>query len=160
MTRVTCVECGDGLPDERAELGYAYCTKAACQAVRRRGLTITTIGVNKSADAVIVADPDEVRRRGEAGEFGKAEFGRRTPRSAWTTGAALPEARAGPRRAGGPRSAHRPRPVDVGAGEACPALPRHGSEPAADRRAGAAERAAAGRHRAARGPDPVEPARR
>ena len=71
--RVTCVECGDALPDERAELGYDYCTKAACQAVRRRGLTITTVGVNKSADAVIVADPDEVRRRGEAGEFGKKD---------------------------------------------------------------------------------------
>ncbi len=71
--RVTCVECGDSLPDERADLGYDYCTKADCQAVRHRGLTITTVGVNKSADAVIVADPDEIRRRGEAGEFGKKD---------------------------------------------------------------------------------------
>lgn len=71
--RVTCVECGDALPDERAELGYTYCTETACQALHHRGLAITTVGVNKSADAVIVADPDEVRRRGEAGEFGKKD---------------------------------------------------------------------------------------
>jgi hypothetical protein len=71
--RVTCIECGDALPEERAELGYDYCTNAECQAVHRRGLTITTVGVNKSADAVIVADPDEIRRRGEAGEFGKKD---------------------------------------------------------------------------------------
>lgn len=73
MVRVTCGECGDALPDERAELGYDYCTKDACQAMRHRGLTITTVGVNKSADAVIVADPEEVRRRGEAGEFAKKD---------------------------------------------------------------------------------------
>ena len=73
VARVTCVECGDTLPDERAELGYRYCTKVACQAIHHRGLTITTVGVNKSADAVIVADPDEIRRRGEAGEFGKKD---------------------------------------------------------------------------------------
>ena len=71
--RATCVECGEVLPPERIELGYTYCTKAACQAVHYRGLTITTVGVNKSADSIVVADPDEVRRRGEAGEFGKKD---------------------------------------------------------------------------------------
>jgi hypothetical protein len=30
--------------------------------------------VNKSADAVVVADPDEVRRRGEAGEFAQKDI--------------------------------------------------------------------------------------
>jgi hypothetical protein len=73
VARVACVECGDVLSDERAGLGYTYCTKASCQAVHHPGLTITTVGVNKSADAVIVADPDEIRRRGEAGEFGKKD---------------------------------------------------------------------------------------
>jgi hypothetical protein len=68
-----CIECGDELPAERAELGYRYCTKAACQAVHHRGLAITTVGVNKSADSLVVADADEVRRRGEAGEFGKKD---------------------------------------------------------------------------------------
>ena len=68
---VTCIECGDTLPEERAELGYRYCTKKACQALHHRGVAITAIGVNKSADHFIVADADEVRRRGEAGEFGK-----------------------------------------------------------------------------------------
>jgi hypothetical protein len=66
-----CIGCGDELPEERAQLGYRYCTKQPCQALYHRGLTITTVGVNKSADSVIVADPEEIRRRGEAGEFGK-----------------------------------------------------------------------------------------
>lgn len=70
-----CIECGDELPAERAELGYAYCTKDTCQARHHRGLTISTVGVNKSADAVVIADPDEVRRRGEAGEFAKKDTG-------------------------------------------------------------------------------------
>jgi hypothetical protein len=70
-----CVECGDELLAERAELGYTYCTKDACQARQYRGLTITTVGVNKSADAVIVADPNEVKRRGEAGEFTRKDTG-------------------------------------------------------------------------------------
>jgi hypothetical protein len=71
----TCINCGDELPAERVELGYRYCTKAPCQARHHRGLTVTTVGVNKSADAVIVADPDEVRRRGEVGEFAKKDTG-------------------------------------------------------------------------------------
>jgi hypothetical protein len=71
--RARCIECGDELSPERAELGYEYCTKPACQAVHHRGLLITTVVVNKSADSVVVADPDEVRRRGEAGEFGKKD---------------------------------------------------------------------------------------
>jgi hypothetical protein len=70
-----CVECGDELPTERAELGYTYCTKDACRARHYRGLIVTTVGTNKSADTVIVADPDEVRRRGEAGEFARKDTG-------------------------------------------------------------------------------------
>jgi hypothetical protein len=72
---VLCIECGDELAVERAELGYRYCTKPGCQAAHHRGLTITTVGVNKSADDIVVADPDEVRRRGEAGEFGRKDAG-------------------------------------------------------------------------------------
>jgi hypothetical protein len=71
----TCITCGDELPAERVELGYPYCTKGPCQARHHRGLTVTTVGVNKSADAVIVADPDEIRRRGEVGEFAKKDTG-------------------------------------------------------------------------------------
>lgn len=70
-TTVNCIGCGDAMPEERAELGYRYCTKAPCQAQYHRGLAITTVGVNKSADSVIIADAEEIRRRGEAGEFGK-----------------------------------------------------------------------------------------
>ncbi len=70
---MVCIECGEELLEERAQLGYRYCTKAKCQAVHYRGLAITAIGVNKSADSFIVADADEIRRRGEAGEFAKKD---------------------------------------------------------------------------------------
>ncbi len=70
---VMCIECGDELLEERAQLGYRYCTKAECQAVHYRGLAITAVGVNKSSDSFIVADADEIRRRGEAGEFAKKD---------------------------------------------------------------------------------------
>ncbi|MGH4004205.1 MAG: TraR/DksA C4-type zinc finger protein [Pseudonocardiaceae bacterium] len=70
---VTCIECGDEILEERAQLGYRYCTKVECQAVHYRGIAITAIGVNKSADSFIVADEDEIRRRGEAGEFAKKD---------------------------------------------------------------------------------------
>jgi hypothetical protein len=70
-----CVECGDELLAERAELGYTYCTKDGCQARHHRGLVVTTVGTNKGADTMIVADPDEVRRRGEAGEFARKDTG-------------------------------------------------------------------------------------
>jgi hypothetical protein len=70
-----CVGCGDELLAERAELGYTYCTKDDCQARHHRGLVVTTVGTNKGADTVIVADPEEVRRRGEAGEFARKDTG-------------------------------------------------------------------------------------
>lgn len=69
------MECGDELLPERAELGYSYCTKDACRARQYRGLLVTTVGTNKGADTLIVADPDEVRRRGEAGEFTRKDTG-------------------------------------------------------------------------------------
>jgi len=69
------VQCGDELLAERAELGYTYCTKDECQARHHRGLVVTTVGTNKGADTVIVADPEEVRRRGEAGEFTRKDTG-------------------------------------------------------------------------------------
>lgn len=67
---VACVECGDPLLRERAELGYSYCTKPACQAHHRRGPTVTAIPVNKSADSYTVADEHELAARAERGEFG------------------------------------------------------------------------------------------
>lgn len=70
---VTCIGCSDELPEERAALGYRYCTKDPCQALYHPGVAITAVGVNKSADSFIIADPDEIRRRGEAGEFAKKD---------------------------------------------------------------------------------------
>jgi hypothetical protein len=75
-TEVTCcVECGDELLVERAELGYTYCTKDACQTRHHRGLVVTTVGMNKSGDTVVVGDPAEIRERGEAGEFTRKDTG-------------------------------------------------------------------------------------
>ncbi len=72
---VKCIECGDELLPERAELGYSYCIKKQCQAEHHEGLTITAIGVNKSADTFIVGDEEELRQRAEAGEFAKKDSG-------------------------------------------------------------------------------------
>jgi hypothetical protein len=72
---IKCIECGDELLSERAELGYQYCMKKQCQTKHHKGLAITAIGVNKSADIFIIGDQDEIRKRGEAGEFGKKDGG-------------------------------------------------------------------------------------
>ncbi len=66
---VRCIECGDELPAGRAELGYAYCTKDACQKKHYRGLRVTVVGTNKGADVLVLGDDEEVQRRGEAGEL-------------------------------------------------------------------------------------------
>ena len=70
-----CIGCGEGMPEERAELGYRYCTKESCQAQYHRGLAVTAFGLNKSGETFVVADADEIRRRGEAGEFRKKDSG-------------------------------------------------------------------------------------
>jgi hypothetical protein len=94
ILHVKCIECGDELLAERAELGYQYCTKEQCQLKHHKGLTITAIGLNKSADTFIVGDQEEIRRRAEAGEFAKKDSGLginyRTP------GTELPPARREP----------------------------------------------------------------
>ena len=74
-TPLHCIECGEEMSEERVRLGYRYCTGPACQAVHHRGLTVTAVGVNKSADNLIVGDVDEIRRRGETGEFAKKDSG-------------------------------------------------------------------------------------
>lgn len=75
LEAVRCIECGERLSEERAELGYRYCTKAECQARHHRGLTITAVGVHKSGDRFLVADSDEIRRRGESGDLAKRDSG-------------------------------------------------------------------------------------
>ena len=75
MTTVNCIECGDELPAERAELGYTYCTKETCQKKHFRGLRVTVVGTNKGADNIVVGDAEEVRRRGEAGELATKDTG-------------------------------------------------------------------------------------
>ena len=60
-----CVGCGEELLAERVELGYRYCLKTGCQEQYRRGPEVTAVGVNKSGESFVVADPDEVRRRAE-----------------------------------------------------------------------------------------------
>lgn len=70
-----CIECGDQLLDERAQLGYRYCTKESCQARHHRGLKVTAIGGNKGGDSFVVADDEELRERAESGEFRKKDSG-------------------------------------------------------------------------------------
>lgn len=70
-----CIGCGEEMSEERAELGYRYCTKESCQAQYHRGLAVTAFGLNKSGETFMVADAEEIRRRGEAGEFRKKDSG-------------------------------------------------------------------------------------
>lgn len=64
-----CVGCGEELLEERAELGYRYCLAPACQERYREGPAVTAVGVNKSGESFVVAEPEDVRRRAESGEF-------------------------------------------------------------------------------------------
>lgn len=73
VTAATCIGCGVELTEERTQLGYRYCTRESCQARHHRGVAVTAIGVNKSAEVFVVAEPDDIRRRGEAGEFAKKD---------------------------------------------------------------------------------------
>lgn len=97
-----CIECGDELLAERTELGYRYCTKEQCQAKHHKGVTITAIGLNKSADTFIVGDQEEIRRRAEAGEFAKKDSGLginyRTPGTATPTKRGQPSTSSNARR--------------------------------------------------------------
>jgi hypothetical protein len=101
----TCIECGDELLAERARLGYQYCTKTECQRRHHRGLLVTTYGVNKSADAVVVADPEEIRRRGEAGEFGRKDSTLGLDHPVRAPAPATPRRTPGPPRVPAPRTA-------------------------------------------------------
>ena len=107
---VTCIECGNTLPEERAALGYRYCTKKPCQVLHHRGVAITAIGVNKSADHFIVADADEVRRRGEAGEFGRKDTQLGLDHGPRVTAPAVPVKRPGEKGIPAPRRAPVRRP--------------------------------------------------
>jgi hypothetical protein len=75
VVRMLCTECGEVLLAERVELGYDYCTEPECQKRRHRGLRVTTVGVHKSADTVLIADDGEIARRGESGELTARDTG-------------------------------------------------------------------------------------
>ncbi|WP_331630610.1 hypothetical protein [Actinomycetospora sp.] len=64
-----CVGCGEELLPERVELGYRYCLAPACQERYREGPAVTAVGVNKSGESFVVAEPEDVRRRAESGEL-------------------------------------------------------------------------------------------
>jgi hypothetical protein len=96
-----CTECGEVLLEERIELGYDYCTKPECQKRRHRGLKVTTVGVHKSADTLILADDGEIARRGESGELTARDAGiaidyRATGSASRQTRPAAPPARPAP----------------------------------------------------------------
>jgi DNA-directed RNA polymerase subunit N (RpoN/RPB10) len=50
-----CISCGVELHPERAEK-YEYCTKPECREKNAAGLTIVSVGVNKSADQFQILD--------------------------------------------------------------------------------------------------------
>jgi len=62
-----CLTCGDELHPERAQK-YPYCTKRACQEENAKGLTIVSVGVNKSADQYQILD-ERARAEAANGDF-------------------------------------------------------------------------------------------
>jgi hypothetical protein len=92
-----CVECGEELLEERAALGYEYCTRKQCQAKRHRGLKVTTVGVNKSADRLIIAGKGDLEGRAGAGEFAAKDTGLGTGYRGLVTGSTGQPARPVPR---------------------------------------------------------------
>jgi hypothetical protein len=128
---VKCIECGDELLAERAELGFDYCTKKECQSARHRGLTVTAIGVNKSADVYLVADQAEITRRGESGEFGKKNAGLGVDRGEPAAPVPPPRRPTAPRPETSPRPENPPRRETPRRQPASPNPPRAPSRPAA-----------------------------
>jgi hypothetical protein len=47
---LNCTYCGDSIPEERAQEGYAYCVKQECSEQGLRALNVVAIHVNKSND--------------------------------------------------------------------------------------------------------------
>jgi hypothetical protein len=97
-----CIGCGEELSAERVELGYRYCLAPSCQQRYRQGPAVTAVGVNKSGESFVVAEPDDVRRRAEAGEL--AAKNTATPP---TPARGVPHQRTGDQRTGDQRP-HRP----------------------------------------------------
>ncbi|HZA09015.1 hypothetical protein [Mycobacterium sp.] len=60
-TEVKCVTCGDDILQERAELGFKYCTKAECVRQNRDGMVVVEIAQHKT-------NPEYVILNGERGE--------------------------------------------------------------------------------------------
>jgi hypothetical protein len=52
------VTCGDLILPERAELGFAYCTKPDCVRANRKGLTVVEIGQHKTNPEYVILDGD------------------------------------------------------------------------------------------------------
>jgi hypothetical protein len=51
-----CKHCGEKFSDERAELGYDYCTRAACIAACRKPLNVVAVHVNKASDQYVLRE--------------------------------------------------------------------------------------------------------
>jgi hypothetical protein len=51
-----CVTCGDEILQERAELGFDYCTKTKCVRENREGLTVVEIAQHKSNPEYVILD--------------------------------------------------------------------------------------------------------
>jgi hypothetical protein len=55
-----CKKCGEYFPEERAELGFDYCTKPACVEACLRPLRMASLGVNKASDQYVLLDDLEL----------------------------------------------------------------------------------------------------
>jgi hypothetical protein len=78
---LNCKNCGARFSDERAELGYDYCSRAECVEVCFEPLDVVAVAVNKASDQYVVRRDlglPEVRPRKPAGDEGGWLAGLRT----------------------------------------------------------------------------------
>lgn len=92
-----CITCGDELHPERAGK-YAYCTKQDCQKQNFLGLTMMSVGVNKSADQFQILD-DHTREELASGKYHDPRRGSHgpPPRAPATTATNQPARESAPR---------------------------------------------------------------
>jgi hypothetical protein len=114
----SCISCGDALHPERAEK-YDYCTKPECQEKNAKGLTIVSVGVNKSSDQFMVLNEEtsEDLASGKHHDPRRGSYGRQGG-----TPAGYPASQRAPERSPDPVPPSKPRPEARSASR--PARPR------------------------------------
>lgn len=101
-----CITCGTELHPERAQK-YNYCMAPKCQEINAKGLTMVAIGMNKSAEELLILD-DRAREELANGKYRdqrRGSFGPAAPLPGSASSSPRPARRERPRPAPAPAPA-------------------------------------------------------